>query len=137
MVILRSGITMLQPFLEYFPQATVGVIGMRRDEQTAEPHLYYENIPPLQQDQLVLLLDPMLATGGTTVATLKILTERGIKEENVVFVGIVSAPEGVQNLKVNFPQVKTLIAAEDERLNSDFFIVPGLGDFGDRYFGTE
>lgn len=135
--ILRSGITMFPPFLQYFPFAKIGVVGLKRDEQTAIAHWYYDNVPPIGTDDQVIVLDPMLATGGTLAETLSLLKKKGVAEKNILFVGIVSAPEGEQVIKEKFPEVTLLIAARDEKLNDKKFIVPGLGDFGDRYFGTE
>jgi len=135
--ILRSGITMLPSFLDCFEHASVGVMGVKRDEQTAKPNLYYENLPAIKNDQKVIILDPMLATGGTLVAVLDILKQKNVKQENIIFVGIVCAPEGIKKVQESFANIKLLIAAHDKKLNQNYFIVPGLGDFGDRYFGTE
>ncbi|MFH0898134.1 MAG: uracil phosphoribosyltransferase [bacterium] len=135
--ILRSGITMLSPFLQYFPDAVVGVVGLKRDEKTKKANWYYENLPSIGADDQVVILDPMLATGGTAIETITLLKKNGVAEEHILFVGIVSAPEGIKAVKTKFSQVKLLIAAEDEKLNSNAYIVPGLGDYGDRYFGTE
>jgi len=135
--ILRSGITMLEPFLDYFTKATVGVVGLKRDEKTAIAHMYYNNVPPIPDNHKIIILDPMIATGGTAVSTLEILKERGIKEENIIFASIICAPEGLQNIRSEFPKITILTAGIDDQLNKDKFIIPGLGDFGDRYFGTE
>ncbi|MFH0898558.1 MAG: uracil phosphoribosyltransferase, partial [bacterium] len=92
--ILRSGMALLPPFLQFFPEAYVGVIGIRRDEKTAKPKLYYKNWPRVVRDTQIIILDPMLATGGTLIATLSLLTKiKGFKEENILFVGIVASPE--------------------------------------------
>lgn len=135
--ILRSGITMVEPFLDYFTTASIGVVGLRRDEQTAIAHLYYENIPPIGPHDQVIMLDPMIATGGTAHATLEILTKKGVRQKQILFVAIVCAPEGIAVLRNSFPEVKIIVAAHDKKLNDKKFIVPGLGDFGDRYFGTD
>jgi len=135
--ILRSGITMLPAFLCYFPDAPIGVVGLKREEKTAEAHLYYHNFPPLTPEHQIIILDPMLATGGTAVETIALLKKYGIQENKIIFVSIVSAPEGINKIRTAFPTVTIITAAEDERLNAKKFIVPGLGDFGDRYFGTE
>lgn len=134
--ILRAGLSMLPAFQDVFPSAPVGVIGLRRDEKTAVAELYYENFPEPRETDRVLIVDPMLATGGTLVSAIELLTSRGVLEENIIFCGIVGAPEGLNHLQNHFPKVKTVIAAMDDHLNDDKFIVPGLGDFGDRYFGT-
>lgn len=135
--ILRSGITMLPPFLHYFPDALIGVVGVRREEQTAEPMMYYHNLPPLDGSEQVVILDPMLATGGTMIEVIKLLLEAGVPEQRIIFVGVVCSPEGRQRVQREFPRVTLHIAATDDYLNDHFFIVPGLGDFGDRFFGTE
>lgn len=135
--ILRSGIVLLDPFYTYFPQARVGVVGIRRKEVTAEPIFYYDNMPPMQPSDQIIILDPMLATGGTAITVLNVLKSKGIAENKILFVGIVCSPEGLEKVQKLFPGVTFLISAHDQHLNSAFFIVPGLGDFGDRYFGTE
>jgi len=135
--ILRSGITMLEPFLKYFKDATVGIVGLKRDEETAIAHMYYNNIPPIPDNHKIIILDPMIATGGTAISTLEILKKRGIKEKNIIFASIISAPEGLETIRSDFPDITILTAGIDDKLSKDKFIVPGLGDFGDRYFGTE
>lgn len=135
--ILRSGITMLPTFLHYLPEATIGVIGARRNEKTAEPYLYYNNLPPITPDTYVIILDPMIATGGTGNMALSMLTEKGIPQSNILFCSMVSAPEGITRLQQQFPGVRHVTAVIDKELNPHKFIVPGIGDFGDRYFGTE
>jgi len=134
--ILRSGLALLPAFIEYYPHAKIGCVGLKRDEETAVAHLYYKNLPKINEHDHVIVLDPMLATGGSTAATLKILTDLGIKEEQMLFVGVICATEGLQKINSEFPKVKTFIAAHDATLNDKKFIVPGLGDFGDRFFGT-
>lgn len=132
--ILRAGLVMLGAFQEKFMNAPIGLIGIRREEKTAAPHLYYENIPPLSPALQVLLLDPMLATGGSTDLALKILKSRGAVQCTAI--SLISAPEGQAFLKKNHPEVSLYTVALDEGLDDRKFIVPGLGDFGDRYFGT-
>jgi uracil phosphoribosyltransferase len=134
--ILRSGIAMLPTFLRYFRDATVGILGIHRDEKTAEAHLYYQNLPPIHPNQQVIIIDPMIATGGTGCMTISILQKKGIPEEKIMFVGIISASEGIHKIKSAFPNITIIVAAEDKKLNAQKYIVPGLGDFGDRYFGT-
>ncbi|MFN4174063.1 MAG: uracil phosphoribosyltransferase, partial [Parachlamydiaceae bacterium] len=129
------GLAMLYPFLRVFDRAKVGFFGMRRDETTHEAKLYYENLPEIKKGEDVIVLDPMLATGGSAFRALSILTARGVDSSNLYYVGMVAAPEGLEKIK-EFP-ITTVIASIDERLNENKFIVPGLGDFGDRYFGTE
>ena len=135
--ILRSGITLLPVFLQYFPDATVGVVGLQRDEKTAQAHWYYENLPPLNGTQQCIILDPMIATGGTGLETLNKLKQHGMTQDKMLFVSIVCAPEGLAVIRAEFPDITIITAAIDDHLNKEKFIVPGLGDFGDRYFGTE
>lgn len=135
--ILRSGLTMLAPFLEYFDNATVGVVGLKRDEKTAIAHLYYHHLPQITAEDQIIILDPMIATGGTGVTTIKMLIECGAQEANIMFVAIVGAPEGITHIQTTFPQITLVIAGHDEHLSKEKLVYPGLGDFGDRYFGTE
>ena len=133
--ILRAGMGMLNAVLDVLPSATVGVLGMQRNEETAEPIPYYSKVPPMRGDALALVIDPMLATGGSAcdaVAQLKKLGYRRIK-----FLNMIAAPEGVAKFEQEHPDVPIYTAALDERLNEHFYIVPGLGDAGDRIFGTE
>lgn len=134
--ILRAGLALLPAFLKTFPEAKVGFVGLKRDEKTFKSHLYYKNIPKTSKNDNVIILDPMLATGGSLVETIKILLDSGTKQEKIIYVGVVSAPEGIKNLKKNFPKIKTVIAAHDQKLNKQKYILPGLGDFGDRYFSS-
>lgn len=134
--ILRAGLALLPAFIEKFPEARVGFIGLKRDEKTFEPKAYYKNIPKISKNDRVIILDPMLATGGSAVAGARTLLGEGAREENIIFVGVISAPEGLENLQKNFPRIDVIIAAHDKKLNKKGYIVPGLGDFGDRYFGN-
>ena len=132
--ILRAGMGMLDAMLHVLPYAKVGVLGMQRNEETAEPIPYYAKVPPAKGEELALVIDPMLATGGSAcdaVAQLKKLGYRRIK-----FLNLISAPEGIAKFEAVHPEVPVFTAAQDERLNSHFYIVPGLGDAGDRIFGT-
>lgn len=135
--ILRSGLILLPPFLYYFPESLVGFVGMKRDEATAKPYLYYKNLPKIDPADQVIILDPMIATGGTAAATISLLMEQGIKEEQIIFTSVICAPEGMTVVSAAHPKVTFIVAVEDEGLTSHYFITPGLGDFGDRYFGTE
>lgn len=134
--ILRAGLALLPAFLKTFSDAKVGFVGLKRDEKTFKSHLYYKNIPKISKNDIVVILDPMLATGGSLVEAIKILLSAGAKEEKIIYIGVVSAPEGIKNLKKNFPKIKTVIAARDQKLNKQKYILPGLGDFGDRYFSS-
>ena len=135
--ILRSGLAMLTVFQQYFADAPVGFIGMQRDEATAVASEYYRKLPPIPADHRVLLLDPMLATAGTATAAVRMLEEAGVTQKQIMFVGVIAAPEGVEVLKKECPNVDVIVAAVDDSLNDSKFIVPGLGDFGDRYYGTD
>jgi len=131
--ILRAGLGMLEAVTELFPEVLVGYIGLERDHATFEPSLYYSKLPPLK-GRLVLLLDPMLATGGSAAAACSALFESGA--EKISLLSVVSAPEGVAHLAAAHPGVDIYTVALDEGLNDLAYIVPGLGDFGDRLFGT-
>ncbi len=133
--ILRSGLALLPAFLKLFPYAPIGFFGIRRDEATAKPHLYYENIPVLQPTDHLFLLDPMIATAGSSLLALNQLSTH-VPPSQITLVGIIGATPGIQHLKKRFPEVRLILAAEDPELNTQAFIVPGLGDFGDRFFGT-
>lgn len=133
--ILRAGLALLPTFLEKFPSASVGFIGLKRNEKTLKPKAYYQNIPKISKSDTVIVLDPMLATGGSAVAGISTLIKAGAREENIIFVGVISAPEGIIKLQKNFPLVQILCAEYDKKLDKKGYIVPGLGDFGDRYFG--
>ena len=135
--ILRSGITMVEPFLEIFPDACVGVVGLHRDEKTAQACWYYENLPPTSENDRIIIVDPMIATGGTGFETLTLLKKHNANLSTCIFANIISAPEGIKHIKCHFPDITIITAATDSHLNDKKFIVPGLGDFGDRYFGTE
>lgn len=134
--ILRAGLAMLPAFLRFYPDASVGFFGMRRDEKTKEPHLYYENLPPLSPQHNVMIIDPMIATGGSGALALEKIMGENIPCANIIYVGIVAAPEGIKKIKETAPGINLVVAQVDEKLNKDSFIVPGIGDFGDRYFGT-
>jgi len=135
--ILRSGMAMLPAFLEIFPNAAVGVVGLKRDEKTAQAHWYYENIPSFDTHTQIIIIDPMIATGGTACETLKFLCNKGAQQKNIIFASIVSAPEGINAIKKEFGAITIVCAGHDQGLTPHKFIIPGLGDFGDRYFGTE
>jgi len=132
--ILRAGIALLAPFMTHFPNASVAFVGIRRSEETAEPILYYHNIPPILPHQPCILLDPMLATAGSTSVAIDLLKEKGATR--FYFAGVVGAPQGIRRLQEKVPSIDITLAAIDEGLNDKKFIVPGLGDFGDRYFHT-
>lgn len=135
--ILRSGLVMLPAFIEYFPEALIGCIGLRQDEKTAIANLYYQNIPKLSGHEQVIMLDPMIATGDSAQAALTTITKLGIPQTQIIFVGIIASQDGIRAVQETFPSIKILVATIDKELNDKKFIVPGLGDFGDRFFGTE
>ncbi len=131
--VLRAGLGLLAPVLELLPRVSVGYIGLERDEQTAVARIYYNKLPRLQ-GKVPLLLDPMLATGGSAAQALDLIKEAGGQDTRMVC--IVAAPEGVKVLQDRHREVDVYTAALDSHLNDRAYIVPGLGDFGDRLFGT-
>ena len=132
--VLRSGLAMLETVGSLFPDARVGFVGLERDEQTAIARGYYQKLPRDLQGSQVMILEPMLATGGSALATLEIV--RGAGAQDVRLVSVVAAPEGVAAVQGRFPETAIYTAVIDRGLNERKFILPGLGDFGDRYFGT-
>ena len=133
--ILRAGMGMLDAMLNVLPYAKVGVLGMQRNEDTAEPEPYYAKVPPAKTgDELALLIDPMLATGGSACDAITQLKKLGYKR--IKFLCLISAPEGIAKIEKEHPDVPLFTSAKDVQLNSHFYIVPGLGDAGDRIFGT-
>ncbi len=133
--IMRAGMGMVDGFIELIPEAKVGHIGVYRDEKTLEPHTYYEKFPENMEEATVLLVDPMLATGGSAIAAIDILKKYGCKE--ITYIGLVGAPFGVEALTKAHPDVTIYLGALDEKINDKGYIVPGLGDCGDRIFGTK
>jgi len=132
--ILRAGLGMLEAVTELFPEVAVGYIGLERDEASLEPQSYYRKLPPVR-GRHVLVLDPMLATGGSGSAATAAVREGG--PASIRFVCVVAAPEGIRRMEADHPDVPIFTAAIDRQLNERGYIVPGLGDFGDRLFGTE
>ena len=133
--ILRAGLGMVDGVLQLVPAAKVGHIGLYRDPETLEPVEYYCKLPADCAQREVFVVDPMLATGGSSVAAIKLLKDRGCK--NIHFMCIIAAPEGVERMKKEHPDVDLYIGSLDEKLNDHGYIVPGLGDAGDRIFGTK
>jgi uracil phosphoribosyltransferase len=133
--ILRAGLGMVDGIQMIIPTAKVGHIGMYRDEQTLDPHEYYAKFPKEIETGTVLVVDPMLATGGSASAAISAVKQRGAKD--IRFVGLVGCPEGVKRLQEDHPDVDIYLAALDEKLDESGYIVPGLGDCGDRLFGTK
>lgn len=133
--ILRAGIGLVDGFRRIIPSAKVGHIGLQRDEETLQPIEYYAKFPKGIEDAIVIVVDPMLATGGSASATINSLKKRGAK--NIHLVCLLAAPEGVAVIEKQHPDVNLTLAALDDKLNDLGYIVPGLGDAGDRLFGTE
>lgn len=132
--ILRAGLGMVDPILELMPQASVWHLGLYRDHDTLQPVRYYDKLPPQLPIDLGLILDPMLATGGSAIAAVASLKRCGLTR--LKFLGLIAAPEGVEALKREHPDVRIHVGAVDRHLNDKGYIVPGLGDAGDRQFGT-
>ena len=133
--ILRAGNGLLDGVLELIPSARVGFVGLYRDEETLQPVQYYFKVPDAMEDRLVIAVDPMLATGNSSVAAIDLLKEAGAT--NIRFLCLLAAPEGIARMKEAHPDVPIVTASMDERLNELGYIMPGLGDAGDRMFGTK
>ena len=133
--ILRAGVGMVDGMLSMIPAAKVGHIGLYRDPETYEPVEYYCKLPADCDEREVFVVDPMLATGGSSVAAIQMLKEKGVK--HIRFMCIIAAPEGVERMQKEHPDVDIYIGALDEKLNEHKYIIPGLGDAGDRIFGTK
>ena len=132
--VLRAGLGMLDSILQLIPNARVGFIGLKREETTLRAQFYHKSLPKNLSRFEVILIDPMLATGGSAVAALNLLAEQGAKQ--VRLVNLVAAPEGIRRVRKSYPQLPIFTAAIDRRLNHKGYILPGLGDVGDRLFGT-
>ena len=132
--ILRAGLAMAEGVIEIFPAAPVGHIGLYRDETTHKPIEYYSKMPPELDKKILLVVDPMLATGGSASAALKMLKDKGASK--IIFMCIVSAPTGIETVERDHPDIPIYTASIDSGLNENCYIVPGLGDAGDRIFGT-
>ena len=133
--IIRAGDSMLDTFLSHAPQAKVGKILIQRNEETAEPMLYYSKLPDVAGKK-IFLLDPMLATGGSAIQAIQCLIDKGATPANIIFVNVVACPEGIGNMQRTYPEISIITGCIDECLNEKKYIIPGLGDFGDRFFGT-
>ncbi len=133
--VLRAGLGMVDGISNLIPTAKVGHIGMYRDHETLEPVTYYAKLPENIRDAVVMILDPMLATGGSSTEAIKLLKKKGAK--TIKLVCIIGAPEGVDRIRADHPDVQIYLAGLDEKLNENGYIVPGLGDAGDRLFGTK
>lgn len=135
--IVRAGESMETAMREVCKKIRIGKILIQRDEETIEPIMYYSKLPPDISKRYVLLIDPMLATGGSACKAIEVLKEHGVGEEKIIFINLISCPEGINKVCDAFPAVKVVTGFIDKNLNDKAFIVPGLGDFGDRYFGTD
>ena len=133
--ILRAGLGMMDGVLNLIPTAKVSVVGLYRNEETLEPIRYYVKMTNQMEERIALILDPMLATGGTVIATIDLIKESGCKDIKGIF--MVAAPEGIERLQKAHPDVEIWVAAIDEKLNDVGYILPGLGDAGDKIFGTK
>ena len=133
--ILRAGLGMVEGVADLIPNAKVGHIGAYRDEETLQPQSYYTKFPENISQATVLLVDPMLATGGSVSYSIDVLKAAGVKE--IIYMGIVGAPEGLNKIQEDHPDIDIYLASLDEKLNEKGYIVPGLGDCGDRLFGTK
>lgn len=133
--IMRAGLALIPAFTELMAGAPVGMVGIQRDEATAEPGLYYEKMPEVPPGR-ALIVDPMLATGGSAGLVASLLTGRGYASDDIYFVGVLAAPEGIDRLSQVIPRSNIVVAAVDQGLDENYFIVPGLGDYGDRYYGS-
>ncbi|MDI6737069.1 MAG: uracil phosphoribosyltransferase [Nanoarchaeota archaeon] len=134
--IVRSGEAMEKAARDICQKIRIGKILIQRDEETAKPIHFYSKLPKDIAERYVLLLDPMLATGGSAKKAVEILKEKRVKEEKIIFVSLISCPEGIKAFTEAFPKVKVVTGVIDKSLNGKAYILPGLGDFGDRYFGT-
>ena len=132
--ILRAGLAMAEGVLKILPGASVGHIGLYRNEKTHKPVKYYFKMPPNLEEKILFVTDPMLATGGSSSAALQMLKDKGAKK--IIFMSIVSSPQGIEKISVEHPDVSIYTAAIDDGLNENCYIIPGLGDAGDRIFGT-
>ncbi|QXE89542.1 uracil phosphoribosyltransferase [Geomonas subterranea] len=133
--ILRAGIGMLEGVLDMIPNAKVSVVGLARNEETLEAHTYFERFVGKLDERLALIIDPMLATGGSMAATIEMLKKSGCRQIRVLC--LVAAPEGLQKISSAYPDIDIYVAAIDQRLNENGYILPGLGDAGDKIFGTK
>jgi uracil phosphoribosyltransferase len=135
--VARAGESMEAELRTVCRSIRIGKILIQRDKVTKKPHLYYSALPEDIAKRHVLLLDPMLATGGTALAAIQVLLDKGVAEDRIVFINLITVPEGITAVCRRFPAVKIVTSAIDERLNENAYMMPGIGDFGDRYFGTD
>ena len=135
--ILRAGLAFTETAVNLLPQAHILHIGMYRDEETKEPVWYYDKTPSsFSEKTKVFILDPMLATGGSAVTCIDLFIQKGINQEDIIFISLLSAPEGIKTVQEKYPNIKIITGSIDKHLNDKAYIVPGLGDAGDRYFNS-
>ncbi|KAL2140612.1 hypothetical protein VTI28DRAFT_3576 [Corynascus sepedonium] len=132
--IMRAGEAMEQGLRECCRSVRIGKILIQRDEESAQPKLFYDKLPEDIADRWVLLLDPMLATGGSAIMAVDVLKARGVPEERILFLNVLASPQGIQNFATKFPKLRVVTAFVDQGLDEKNYIIPGLGDFGDRYY---
>ncbi|KAL1842504.1 hypothetical protein VTJ49DRAFT_5110 [Mycothermus thermophilus] len=132
--IMRAGEAMEQGLRECCRSVRIGKILIQRDEETSRPRLFYDKLPEDIADRWVLLLDPMLATGGSAIMAVDVLKSRGVPEDRILFLNVLASPQGIQHFSTKFPNVRVITAFVDEGLDEKNYIIPGLGDFGDRYY---
>lgn len=135
--IIRAGLSMENVIREVAKKIRIAHILIQRNEETAEPIFFKEWLPDDIKERFVLILDPMLATGGSVNETIKTLKSRGVEESNIIFINLVAAPEGIDSVFTKYPGIRIITAEVDQRLNKQAYIMPGLGDYGDIYFGTD
>ncbi|MBL3670128.1 uracil phosphoribosyltransferase [Streptomyces sp. M2CJ-2] len=134
--VIRAGEAMESELRDIHPGIRIGKVLIQRDKQTKLPQLYYKHLPDDIADRHVLLLEPMLATAGSALAAIDVLLEAGVREDHIVMVNFLSSPEGLRRVGIERPRVKIVTSAIEDRLNEHAFMIPGIGDFGDRFFGT-
>ncbi|CDH53157.1 prtase-like protein [Lichtheimia corymbifera JMRC:FSU:9682] len=135
--IMRAGESMEQGLRECCRSVRIGKILIQRDEETHQPKLFYAKLPKDIESRYVLLLDPMLATGGSAMQAVKVLLDNNVREDRIIFLNLMAAPEGIETFVKQYPKVKIVVGEIDEGLDENKYIVPGVGDFGCRYFGTD
>ncbi|WP_328561756.1 uracil phosphoribosyltransferase [Streptomyces coelicoflavus] len=134
--VIRAGEAIEGELRDVLPGVRIGKILIQRDKRTKQPHLYYQHLPADIADRHVLLLEPMLATAGSALAAIDVLLEAGVAQDRIIMVNVLSSPEGLRRVAAERPQVRVVTSAIEERLNEHAFMIPGIGDFGDRFFGT-
>lgn len=135
--IIRSGESMEDELRLICPDISIGKVLMQRNPETKQPDYFYSNLPHDISEKFILLLDPMLATGGTAAETIKLLIKKGVKEQNIIFICFIASPEGLEKMTSLFPNIKIITSSKEEGLNENAYMLPGIGDFGDRFYGTE